>query len=74
MTITGRMEWQDIEGGFWGLVGDDGKKYRPMNADSLDASLLENGRRVRVSATRDAGMSISMWGINISVQSAEAVS
>ena len=41
--ITGKVIWLDFEGGFWGIEGDDGKKYRPQN---LSKEAQQDGQRI----------------------------
>ena len=54
------VRYQDLEGGFWGLVADDGQKYDPLE---LDEALQQEGLRVRFSARPDTDrMSSHMWG------------
>ena len=31
---TGTIVWLNLEGGFWGIIGDDGEHYDPINLDS----------------------------------------
>lgn len=58
--FTGTVRWQTIEGGFWGLVADDGHQYEPIN---LPRSLQRDGLRVRVRAKIRSDMaSIRMFG------------
>lgn len=43
--VTGTVVFKELEGGFYGLDSDDGKKYMPHG---MDKSLLKNGMKVRV--------------------------
>ena len=45
ITITGTVVFKQLEGGFYGLDADDGKKYLPQG---MKKSLLKNGMKVRV--------------------------
>jgi inhibitor of cysteine peptidase len=57
---TGTVKFVDLEGGFYGIVGDDGQNYDPMN---LDQTYQEDGLRVRFQAKiRQDMASIHMWG------------
>jgi hypothetical protein len=59
--ITGTVLYITIEGGFYGLVADDGEKYDPIN---LPEEYKQNGLRVKFQVERKKGMaSIHMWGI-----------
>ena len=69
-TIVGTIHRVDLEGGFWGLFSDDGRKYDPSG--SLPRAALQEGVRVRVIATKRTGVSsIQMWGTMIDVVSYE---
>ena len=58
--ITGKVVYHDISGGFWGIVGDDGKEYRPIH---MPNQLKKNGARVSI-LVRNAKESVNifMWG------------
>jgi inhibitor of cysteine peptidase len=50
----------DFEGGFWGIIGDDGEHYDPIN---LDSEFRGEGLRIYFEAKirTDLG-SYHMWG------------
>ena len=57
---VGTITFFDLEGGFYGLVADDGAKYDPMN---LDETFRQDGLRVRFRARlRTDVMTIRQWG------------
>ena len=57
---TGTVKYVDLEGGFYGIVGDDDKQYDPMN---LPQEFQRDGLRVRFQAKiRQDIASIHMWG------------
>ena len=57
---TGTIVFNEIEGGFYGIKADDGKKYNPIN---LDESFRKDGLRVKFDAKFKKGMvGIHMWG------------
>lgn len=62
---SGTVTYQDLEGGFYGIVGDDGKKYLPMN---LDAPYRVDGMRVSFESevTGDVA-TIQMWGTPVNI-------
>ena len=64
-TGTGTVRYIDLEGGFYGIIGDDGKKYLPID---LDQQYKTDGLKVRFrfKARRDV-MTITMWGIPVEV-------
>ena len=71
VAFTGTVQYQDLEGGFWGIVSDTGKKYVPIN---LSPSYHKQGFRVTVKAQLRADMiSIHMWGSLIQIAEIEAL-
>ncbi len=57
---VGMILFQDLEGGFYGLVADDGATYDPLN---LDDAFKHDSLRVRFQARRRTGvMTTRMWG------------
>jgi len=69
--IVGNVTYKTIEGGFYAIEGDDGKKYDPIN---LPESFKKHGLKVKVTARlkKDA-MGFHMYGaiieiVNIAVQ------
>lgn len=65
-TLDATITYQDLEGGFWGLMADDGRQYRPVNP--LPEDLQQEGRRVRVSLEPAQVFSISMWGQTVRIR------
>jgi hypothetical protein len=62
---TGTVKFVDLEGGFYGIVGDDNKQYEPMN---LEQTYQKDGLRVRFQAKiRQDMASIHMWGTIIEI-------
>lgn len=62
---TGTVKFIQSEGGFYGLVADNGKKYDPIN---LEQEFQEDGLRVRFEAKiRNDLASIHLWGILIEI-------
>lgn len=57
---VGTVKFISLEGGFYGIVGDDGKHYDPVN---LKEEFKQDGLRVRFTA-RPAKEQVSfhMWG------------
>ena len=57
---TGRIQYNDFEGGFYGIVSDDGEHYDPIN---LPSEFEEDGLRVGFKLkTLENQSSIHMWG------------
>ena len=61
VTITGTVCHISIEGGFWGIITDNGKRFNPGN--NLPDELKKNGVRAKftLSVLSDA-VSVYMWG------------
>ena len=67
--IEGTVTYMDLEGGFYGIVGDDGGKYFPIN---LDESFREDGLRVRFTVReRNDVMTTTMWGTTVEITAME---
>ena len=63
---TGTIRYLDIEGGFYGIVADDGNDYDPINLSSDFSDFQEDGLRVTFEGrVRDDLDSLHMWGIII---------
>ncbi len=66
MRVTGTVERRDLEGGFWQLVADDGKRYTLLgSAKDLKAA---QGARVEVEGSLDEGFGIAMSGPQLRVE------
>ena len=63
---VGTITFFDLEGGFYGLVADDGARYDPLN---LDEAFRQDGLRVRFRAKLRTGvMTIRQWGKPVEIQ------
>ena len=62
--ISGKIAYQDLGTGFWGIIGDDGREWLPTN---LPTSMEVEGKRVRLNARPVDGMSMFMWGTMIEI-------
>jgi len=57
---TGTIVWLSFEGGFWGIIGDDGEHYDPIN---LDSEFRGEGLRVYFEVKILPNLvSFHMWG------------
>lgn len=65
--FAGEIVYVGVEGGFYGIVSDSGKRYKPL---SLPAEFHQEGLRVRVTA-RPARhlLGFHMWGEYIEILS-----
>ena len=60
IVLTGTVTYIDIEGGFYGIIGDNGKHYDPIN---LGQSYAQKGLKIRFQAKiRSDLASFHMWG------------
>jgi hypothetical protein len=57
--LTGQIQSSNIEGGFYGIIGDDGKKYQPTN---LPRKFKKDGLAIKFDAKRKDVMSTFQWG------------
>lgn len=70
ITGSGIVRFIDLEGGFFGIIGDDGKRYFPAN---LPAEFKVDGKTVSFSAHEGTEVTnTAMWGIPIVLDSIEA--
>jgi hypothetical protein len=65
IVIQGEVTYVAIEGGFWGIIGSDGKRYDPGR---LAREFQQPGLKVRVDARPLSGqLSFRMWGTPIEI-------
>ncbi|MBM4160711.1 MAG: hypothetical protein FJ217_06400 [Ignavibacteria bacterium] len=65
--LTGTVIYVSLEGGFYGIRGDDGKNYDPVN---LSEEFRKEGLRIRFEARELKGqVSVHMWGVLIEIVS-----
>ena len=65
MIITGTVKYVELEGGFYGIISDDGNKYDPVN---LAPEYRKNGLRIKAGVSVQKNMtSIHMWGTLIRI-------
>ncbi len=58
--IKGKVVYQNLGMGFWGIIGNDGREWLPIN---MPEQLKTAGAHVSVVAkTVDDHMSMEMWG------------
>ena len=59
-SVTGKAAYQSLGPGFWGIIGEDGKEYRPVN---MPNQLKYEGKQVSVKVLpAEEEMSVFMWG------------
>ncbi|BDA62263.1 hypothetical protein K5M76_03110 [Shewanella xiamenensis] len=60
MTLQGTVRYLNLEGGFWGIIADNGQKILPKN---LPQEYRKDGIRLSFSAQEITGMmTIQQWG------------
>jgi hypothetical protein len=65
VTFNGTVTYVDLEGGFWGITGEDGGRFYPTN---LPGEYQVGGLHVRVTAVpAEEGVGIQMWGKRITI-------
>lgn len=65
MKIKGRVGYQNLSGGFWGIIDEQGAKWKPQE---MPKELQKEGLEVEIKAKKImGGMSIFMWGTTIKV-------
>jgi hypothetical protein len=67
MQIKGQVKYQEIEGGFWGIVGDDGAKYVPV--EGFPDSFKKDGLKIMTEVEIVHMIGTSMWGQYVKVLS-----
>jgi len=69
---TGTVTWIPLEGGFYGIIADDGTQYDPLN---LPKEYAQDGFRIGFKAIEEPNMaSIHMWGTIVTITSVRSVS
>lgn len=67
--ITGHIEFVPLEGGFWGIIGENGQQYEPA---SLPKAFQEDELPVRATLRPLTGqVSFRMWGTLVEIVSLE---
>ncbi|KUK63503.1 MAG: hypothetical protein XE10_0326 [Methanoculleus marisnigri] len=71
VAANGTVTYLDLEGGFYGIVTDDGRNYLPGN---LPEEYRTDGLRVLFSAdVEDGGAGVHMWGTPVEIRSIERI-
>ena len=69
--INGTIKYLKFEGGFYGIIGDDGNHYKPIK---LAEEFKKDGLKVRIEARERKGIiSIHMWGKNVEILKIETI-
>lgn len=65
------MTFQDIEGGFWGIIADDGTRYVPV--DPIPDRFKVDGLAVQLSVRPASVLGMTMWGSYVHLDTIESV-
>ena len=66
------MTWVPLEGGFYGIIADDGTQYDPGN---LPDNMQHDGLRIGFTATENPDVvSFHMWGMSVTVTDVTPIS
>lgn len=72
VNTTGKVEYFTFEGGFYGIIGDDGNNYEPMN---LPEQFQRQDCKIKfIGIIRTDAMSVHNWGTIIELKEIEAYS
>ena len=66
MNITGKLTYVNLSGGCWGIEGDDGQKYHPV--DGIPEAYKKEGKRVKVKLSPVQSFGIFMWGQDVNLE------
>jgi len=65
--INGKVVYQNLGTGFWGIIDSKGNEWRPVN---MPDQLKYEGKQVKIVANKvEEGMSIFMWGEPVKIVS-----
>jgi hypothetical protein len=71
ISAQGTVEFNNIEGGFFGIIADDGSKYKPVN---LPKRFQKDGLKIKFTGKLSSDlMSIHMWGKLIEIIKIDAL-
>jgi len=70
VAVNGTVTYIDLEGGFYGIVADDGTQYLPLD---LPEEFRQDGRAVTAEViVRDDVATIQQWGTPVEIAALEA--
>ena len=64
MKITGKVVFENIGTGIWGIIDNENNKWEVIN---LPKSLQKDGKIVSIDVTEEDSFSIYMWGTPVRV-------
>jgi hypothetical protein len=70
ISFVGEIRWISLEGGFFGLVAEDGRKFFPVN---LPQEFKKEGLKIKVKGNIKKGIAtVQMWGVPFEIHEIEA--
>ena len=67
MKIKGNVSYQDLEGGFWGIIDSAGNRYVPV--EGLPSECLVDGIAIIAEVEPVEMLGTTMWGSYVKVSS-----
>ena len=71
MKITGTVVYQDLEGGFWGIVTDNHMQFEPIS--ELPKAVQVENSRIEAEVEPADVLSLKMWGQPVYVRSIKRI-
>jgi hypothetical protein len=69
ISFVGEVRWMSLEGGFFGLVAEDGRKFFPLN---LPEEFKKEGLKIKVKGNIKKGIAtVQMWGTPFEIREIE---
>ena len=69
ISFAGEVRWISVEGGFFGLVTEDGRKFFPLN---LPEEFKKEGLKIKVKGNIKKGIAtVQMWGAPFEIREIE---
>jgi hypothetical protein len=65
MQIEGKISYQDLEGGFWGIISSEGNKYVPI--EKLPEIFRVDGLEISAELEEVLVLGTTMWGQHVRV-------
>jgi hypothetical protein len=70
ISFVGEVRWIPLEGGFFGLVAEDGRRFFPLN---LPQEFKKEGLKIKVKGNIKKGIAtVQMWGAPFEIHEIEA--
>jgi hypothetical protein len=64
-TIKGRVTYQDLEGGFWGIISSTGDRFVPV--EPLPDDCREDGLEIDATVEPAHVLGTTMWGTHVKI-------